>query len=56
MQEVVPQPRRSHRFNEVDRNAQLKQVLDSLESENNQLKRLVVRLSQTIIRNVTAKR
>jgi hypothetical protein len=56
MQEVVLQQRWYHHFNEVDRDTQLKQVLDSLESENSQLKGLVVRLSETIIRNVTAKR
>jgi len=57
MQElVVPNHGWSHRFNEIDRDAQLKQVLETLESENGKLKELVVRLSETIIRNVTAKR
>jgi hypothetical protein len=56
MQEISPQERWSHRFDEADRDAQLKQTLDGLKSENNQLKKLVVRLSETIIRNVTAKR
>jgi hypothetical protein len=56
MQELAPQQGRSHRFDEVDRDAQLKQALDSLESENGQLKELVVRLSETIVRIVTAKR
>jgi hypothetical protein len=56
MQEIVLQQRWSHSFNEVDRDTQLKQVLDNLESENSRLKSLVVRLSETIIRNVTAKR
>jgi hypothetical protein len=56
MQEVVPQQKRSFRFDEIDRDAQLKQALDCLESENGQLKKLVVRLSETIIRIVTAKR
>jgi hypothetical protein len=56
MQEVAPQQKRSYRFDDVDRDAQLKQALDSLESENGQLKKLVVRLSETIIRIVTAKR
>ncbi len=40
----------------VDRDAQLKQLLDSLESENSQLKSLIVTLSETIIRNVTGRR
>ena len=55
MQEIAPQQRWPHRFDEVDRDAQLKQLLDSLENENGQLKKLVVRLSETIIRIVTAK-
>jgi hypothetical protein len=55
MQEVAPQQRWSHHFDGLDRDAQLKQALDSLESENGQLKKLVVRLSETIIRIVTAK-
>jgi hypothetical protein len=56
MQELAPQQTRFLQFEEVDRNAQLKQALDSLETENGQLKTLVVRLSETIIRIVTAKR
>jgi hypothetical protein len=56
MQELAPQQVRSHQFEAVDRNAQLKQALDILENENGQLKELVVRLSETIIRIVTAKR
>lgn len=56
MQELAPQQRWSHHFHEPGRDAQLKHVLDSLESENSQLKRLVVQLSETIIRNVIAKR
>jgi superfamily I DNA and RNA helicase len=56
MPEAVPQQTWPHRFDESDRDIQLKQVLDSLQNENSQLKNLVVRLSETIIRNVTAKR
>jgi hypothetical protein len=55
MQEIAPTRTGSQRFNELDRDSQLQQVLDSLESENTQLKKLVVRLSETIIRNVTTK-
>jgi hypothetical protein len=55
MQEVSPPQTWSNRFNELDRDSQLKQALDSLQSENTQLKKLVVRLSETIIRNVTTK-
>jgi hypothetical protein len=56
MSEVATQHRWSHDFNEAGREAQMKQALDGLEIENSRLKRLVVRLSETIIRNVTAKR
>ena len=56
MQEIARKENWANRFNEIDRDLQLKQVLESLENENSQLKRLVVRLSETIIRNVTAKR
>jgi hypothetical protein len=55
MQEVSSPHTWSNRFNELDRDLQLKQALDSLQSENTQLKKLVVRLSETIIRNVTTK-
>jgi hypothetical protein len=56
MQEVVHRRNWVSRFDEVDHDVRLKQVLESLETENSQLKKLVVRLSETIIRNVTAKR
>jgi hypothetical protein len=56
MPEVATHHRWSHSFNEVDRDAQMKQALDGLEIENSRLKRLVVSLSETIIRNVAAKR
>jgi hypothetical protein len=56
MQEVVAEQRWSSHLNTMDRDAQLKQTLDSLESENSELKRLVVQLSETIIRNVIGKR
>ncbi len=56
MQELAPQLRRSHTFNGCDRDAQMKQALDSLEIENGELKRLVVRLSETIIKNVVTRR
>jgi hypothetical protein len=56
MQQIASQQGWSNRPNEVDRDARLKQTLDSLKSENNQLKSLVVRLSETIIRNAAARR
>jgi hypothetical protein len=55
MQEIA-RKKWPNRFDEIDRDLQLKQILDSLETENSLLKGLVVRLSETIIRNVTAKR
>jgi hypothetical protein len=56
MSDLVRSEKWSHCFNESDHDVQLKQVFESLESENGQLKKLVVQLSETIIRNVTAKR
>jgi len=56
MQEAVTQRNLSGRFDEIDRDTELRQVLDKLQNENSQLKTLVVRLSETIIRSVTAKR
>jgi hypothetical protein len=56
MREIATQEKRSHRFNEADWDEQLEQTLNSLKSENRQLKKLVVRLSETVIRNITAKR
>jgi hypothetical protein len=55
MQEVAPQRGWSRGFDEVDLEAQLRQALDRLEIENGQLKKLVVRLSEMIIRTVTAR-
>lgn len=55
MQEIALQRRQSHSFNEVDR-TQMKQALASLEIENAQLKQLVVRLSEAVIRNVVTRR
>ncbi len=55
MQEVAPRQKWPQRFDQVDRDVQLQQALDSLESENSQLRKLVVRLSETIIRIVVAK-
>ena len=56
MQEAARPEASFHRFNEAERDIELKHVLDNLESENVRLKELVVRLSETIIRNVVAKR
>jgi hypothetical protein len=56
MQETILKEKWVNRFDEIDREVQLKQLLDYLENENSQLKTLVVRLSETIMRNVTAKR
>ena len=56
MHQVDPQERRSHAGADVDRDAKMKQAMECLKIENNRLKRLVVRLSETIIRNVVATR
>jgi hypothetical protein len=56
MEETASRQGWSNRSNDVDRDARLQQSLDSLKSENSQLKSLVVRLSETIIRNVAARR
>ena len=56
MQRTARKGQWSNRFDEIDRDRQLKQVLDTLENENSLLKTLVVRLSETIIRNAIAKR
>jgi hypothetical protein len=56
MQGVAGSEAQCSRFNDTDRDVRLKEVLDFLESENSQLKKLVVRLSETIIRNVMDKR
>lgn len=49
------QSRRLSRFSDADRRAQM-QEMTRLQTENGELKQLVVRLSETIIRNVTATR
>lgn len=46
----------SNRLDDINPELQLNKMLDRLESENSLLKALVVRLSETIVRNVTAKR
>lgn len=56
MQEVAGSEARCSHFNVIDRDVRLKEALDCLENENDQLKKLVVRLSETIIRNVMDKR
>jgi hypothetical protein len=56
MQEILRNEKWSNRFDEIDRDLQMKRILDSLETENSLLKDLVVRLSESIIRNVTARR
>jgi hypothetical protein len=56
MQKTAGKEQWSNRFDEIDGDRQLKQALDTLKNENSLLKTLVVRLSETIIRNATAKR
>jgi hypothetical protein len=56
MQEFVAEQGWYNSPNENDRDVRLEQALDSLKNANSELKSLVVRLSETIIRNVTAQR
>ena len=56
MQELAPQRRCSNNIGEVNRDAKMQQALDALEIENSRLRTLVVQLSETIIKNVVAKR
>ena len=55
MEHVLDTENWSNHYDQFDRDIQLKRALDVLEKENRQLKGLVVRLSETIIRNVTTK-
>jgi hypothetical protein len=56
MQELSPPLQPPHISGEVDRDEQMQRALDCLEIENVRLKQLVVRLSETIIKNVVAGR
>jgi hypothetical protein len=56
MQRTAPKGQWTNRFDEIDRDKQLKQVLDTLEKENSMLKTLVVRLSEIVVRNAVAKK
>ena len=56
MQEPSLPRRRPQIFSEVDQDTKVKQALDCLETENGRLRQLVVRLSETIIKNVVAGR
>jgi hypothetical protein len=56
MQRTARKGQWSNRFDQIDRDKQLKQVLDTLENENSMLKTLVVRLSEIVVRNAVAKK
>jgi hypothetical protein len=56
MQRTARKGQWTNRFDEVDRDKQLKQVLDTLETENSMLKTLVVQLSEIVVRNAVAKK
>jgi hypothetical protein len=56
MQRTARKGQWTNRFDQIDRDKQLKQVLDTLENENSMLKTLVVRLSQIVVRNAVAKK
>ena len=55
MENAARKKKWSSRFDDVDQDTHLKRVMDALENENNRLKTLVIRLSETIIRNAVAK-
>jgi hypothetical protein len=55
MENAARKKKWTSRFDDVDQDTQLKRVMDALENENNRLKTLVIRLSETIIRNAVAK-
>ncbi len=55
MQENARDKNPVNSFDKIDHDIQLKQTLDYLEDENSKLKTLVVRLSETIIRNIMVK-
>jgi hypothetical protein len=55
MENAARKKKWSNRFDEVDQDTQLKRAMDALEKENSRLKTLVIRLSETIIRNAVAK-
>jgi hypothetical protein len=46
---------KNYRSGLIDHDDELKQALESLARENSHLKQLVVRLSETVLRNVTSK-
>jgi hypothetical protein len=56
MQRTARKGQWTNRFDEIDRDKQLKQVLDILENENSMLKTLVVQLSEIVVRNAVAKK
>lgn len=56
MQRTARKGQWTSRFDEIDQDKQLKQVLDTLENENSMLKTLVVRLSEIVVRNAVAKK
>ena len=56
MQRTARKGRWTNRFDKIDRDKQLEQVLDTLENENSMLKTLVVRLSEIVVRNAVAKK
>jgi hypothetical protein len=56
MQRTARKGQWTNRFDEIDRDKHLKQMLDTLENENSMLKTLIVRLSETVVRNAVAKK
>jgi hypothetical protein len=56
MQRTTAKGQWTNRFDEIDRDKQLKLVLDTLENENSMLKALVVQLSEIVVRSAVAKK
>lgn len=56
MERILRENKWPNRFEEFDEDTELKHALAALKEENGQLRTLVVRLSETILRNVIAKK
>jgi len=54
MKPIPREKKWSSRFDELNRNTELKHAFTALEDENSRLKQLVIRLSATILRNVAS--
>ncbi len=55
MERILREKTEANGFADVSHDAEREQTFDALESENNRLRELVVRLSETILRNVVGR-